>query len=178
MSILKKTEVKAEKVLFASRWILAPFFFGLIVALFLLLIKFAMKLFDTTVGLLGLGGLDPITTEALIVSTLSMVDMALIGSLLLVIMFSGYEIFVSKIDVDHEDRPKWLGQIDFSGLKLKLIGAIIAISAIELLRTFFELQPDSDYSHIWVQVVIHATFVISGLLFAFTDKIAATTPTH
>lgn len=178
MSILKKAEVGAEKAMFASRWILAPFFFGLIGALILLLIKFVMKLVDAGSRMFVSAGETAISTEELIVATLSMVDMALIGSLLLMIMFSGYEIFVSKIDVDHEDRPKWMGQIDFSGLKLKLIGAIVAISAIELLRAFFELDPGEDYGHLLVQIAIHVVFVISGLLFAITDKIAATTPNH
>lgn len=182
---LKRVEIRVERMMFSSRWLLAPFFVGLIGALLLLLIMFMKKLAATALGLVGLLGYEAITSDQLVVNTLSLVDMALIGSLLLMIIFSGYEIFVSKIDVvDHEDRPNWMGQIDFSGLKLKLIGAIVAISAIELLREFMELQVGTEVSTqndllpILVKIAIHVTFVISGLLFAIMDKIAATTPTH
>lgn len=177
MKFLKKVEVGAEQVMFASRWILAPFFFGLILALILLLIKFTGKLMHVAGEVLGLTG--EISTQELIISTLSMVDIALIGSLLLMIIFSGYEIFVSKMDIaNHEDRPKWMGRIDFSGLKLKVIGAIVAISAIELLRSFMDLSPGDNYDHIVVKIAIHLVFVISGVLFAVMDWVAAKTPSH
>lgn len=173
MSIRKKLEVSSERLMFGSRWILAPFFYGLIIALILLLVKFGQKLFKVATELFAMSG------EELVVSTLSLVDMALIGSLLLMIIFSGYEIFVSKMDVqDHEDRPKWMGQIDFSGLKLKLIGAIVAISAIELLRSFMEMKEGAEVTPVLVKIAIHLVFVISGVLFAVMDKIAATTPSH
>ena len=116
------------------------------------------------------------------VGILALVDMSLVGSLLLMIIFSGYEIFVSKIDVgDHEDRPDWMGKVDFSGLKLKVIGAIVAISAIDLLKTFMnipaELTEENSRSILW-KVVVHMTFVVSGLIFALMDKIAGDTVKH
>jgi uncharacterized protein (TIGR00645 family) len=97
-------------------------------------------------------------------------------------LLSGYEIFISKIDLgDHEDRPEWMGKVNFSGLKLKVIGAIVAISAIELLKTFMNLPAtlSNEQSNLvmW-KVIIHLTFVVSGLIFAYMDKVAGDTKHH
>ena len=117
-----------ERLLFSSRWLLAPFYVGLVLAIVLLLIKFVREL----VGLIPLamhGG-----TGETIVGILSLVDLALVANLLLIIIFAGYENFVSKIHTgNNEDRPEWMGHVDFSDLKIKLIGSIVAISGIELL---------------------------------------------
>ena len=98
------------------------------------------------------------------------------------IIFSGYEIFVSKIDVaDHKDRPEWMGKLDFSGLKLKVISAIVAISAIDLLKTFMNMPEqmlEGDVNNVKWKVVVHMAFVISGVLFAVMDKVAADTKRH
>ena len=114
-----------------------------------------------------------------IVSILALVDIALVGSLLLMIIFSGYEIFVSKIDVaNHKDRPDWMGKVNFSGLKLKVIGAIVAISAIDLLKTFMNLSDSinpNEIDTIFWKLALHMAFVISGVLFAVMDKIASMT---
>ncbi len=117
-----------------------------------------------------------------IIGILALIDMSLVGSLLLMVIFSGYEIFVSKIDVaDHKDRPDWMGKVDFSGLKLKVIGAIVAISAIHLLRVFLnvpdEISDVESNSILW-KVVIHMAFVVSGVLFAIMDKVAGDTVRH
>ena len=98
------------------------------------------------------------------------------------IIFSGYEIFVSKIDVaEHHDRPNWMGKVDFGGLKLKVIGAIVAISAIDLLKTFMTIPdsptPENTEMFLW-KVIIHMAFVLSGVLFAVMDRIASETKTH
>ena len=117
-----------------------------------------------------------------IVGILALVDMALVGSLLLMIIFSGYEIFVSKIHVaDEEDRPAWMGKVDFSGLKLKVIGAIVAISAIDLLKTFMNISDgmtESSTDALMWKVIVHLTFVVSGVLFAVMDWIAGNTKKH
>ena len=119
---------------------------------------------------------------AIIIGILTLVDMALVGSLLLMIIFSGYEIFISKIDVaDHEDRPDWMGKMDFGGLKLKVIGAIVAISAIDLLKTFMEIpdNPTEGNSEMFLwKVTFHMAFVLSGVLFALMDRISAETKSH
>lgn len=165
-----------ESTIFTSRWLLAPFFLGLVFSIVLLFIKFAQEFWHLTAEVL-------VSSEAdVIIGILALVDMALVGSLLLMIIFSGYEIFVSKIDVaNHEDRPDWMGKVDFSGLKLKVIGAIVAISAIDLLKVFMnipeELSAAESNAILW-KVVLHMAFVVSGVLFAVMDKVAGDTNKH
>jgi len=155
-----------ESMLFRSRWLLAPFFFGLVVAIAALLVKFAKDLLILLGSLLGLSGSE------LIVSILTLVDTALIASLLLIIAFAGYENFVSRIGVgEHEDRPAWMGKVGFADLKIKLMGAIVAISAVELLKGFINVDQYTTEQLAW-KVGIHITFVVSGVLFAVTDRIA------
>lgn len=161
-----KFESAMESVLFRSRWLLAPFFFGLVVAIAALLVKFAKDLLILLGSLLGLSGSE------LIVSILTLVDTALIASLLLIIAFAGYENFVSRIGVgEHEDRPAWMGKVGFADLKIKLMGAIVAISAVELLKGFINVDQYTTEQLAW-KVGIHITFVVSGVLFAVTDRIA------
>lgn len=167
---MEKIESGIEQLVFKSRWLLAPLFIGLIGGIVLLLVKFFQELAHLLQVVVG------VTESEVVVGILSLVDMALVGSLLLMIIFSGYEIFVSKIDVgDHEDKPDWMGKVDFSGLKLKVISAIVAISAIELLKSLVGLSQGtkniSETTMMW-QMAIHSTFVLSGLIFALTDYIA------
>ena len=174
--MFKRTEIVLESVIFRSRWLLAPFYLGLIISILLLFVKFAQELWHLSTHVLHSSEGD------MIVGILALVDMSLVGSLLMMIIFSGYEIFISKIDVaDHEDRPEWMGKVDFSGLKLKVIGAIVAISAIDLLKTFMnipaELTDLETRSLLW-KSVIHMVFVISGLCFALMDKVAGDTVKH
>lgn len=152
-----------EKLIFASRWILAPFFLGLLVAMVVLLFKFLKELLDLVLNIFTTSEYD------VVISILTLVDTALIAVLLLIIVFSGYESFVSKINTsDHEDRPAWMGKVGFADLKLKLIGAIVAISAVELLKAFLVSQNYTDNELAW-KVGIHFTFVLSGVFFAITD---------
>ena len=155
-----------ESAIFASRWILAPFFVGLIIGMLVLLVKFGKELVSLLMGVLGLYEHDTI------ISILTLVDTALLAVLLLIIVFSGYENFVSKLNVgDHEDRPAWMGKVGFSGLKMKLISAIVAISAVELLKAFLVSNTMTGEQIGW-KIAIHLTFVVSGLLFAASDWIS------
>ncbi|MBT3511062.1 MAG: TIGR00645 family protein [Nitrospina sp.] len=171
-----KIEQLLEKFIFNSRWLLAPFFIGLVISIALLFVKFAQELSHLTTHVID-------TPESeVIIGVLALIDITLIGSLLLMIIFSGYEIFVSKIDVgEHSDRPDWMGKVDFSGLKLKVIGAIVAISAIHLLKTFMEIPDEPSAANVemftW-KVVIHMAFVLSGVFFALMDRIASGTADH
>jgi uncharacterized protein (TIGR00645 family) len=114
----------------------------------------------------------------MIISILNLVDEALIAALLLIIGFSGYENFVSKIDTGvNEDRPAWMGKVGFSDLKIKLMGAIVAISAVEVLKAFINLDAFTREQLAW-RVGIHLTFVVSGVLFAITDRIAEGKGSH
>jgi uncharacterized protein (TIGR00645 family) len=162
---MSRVEAVLESLVFRSRWLLAPFFVGLILAIIALLVKFLKQLWALAIGVFSL------TSDEMIINILTLVDSALIAALLLIIGFSGYENFVSKIGTgDHEDRPAWMGKVGFSDLKIKLIGAIVAISAIELLKAFINLDEFTWYQLSW-KVGIHVTFVVSGVLFAITDRI-------
>ena len=174
--MFKRTETLLESTIFRSRWLLAPFYLGLVFSIILLFVKFAQELWHLSTHVFT-------ATEAdMIVGILALVDMSLVGSLLLMIIFSGYEIFISKIDVaDHEDRPDWMGKVDFSGLKLKVIGAIVAISAIDLLKTFMNIPDeltDMETKSLMWKSLIHMAFVFSGLCFALMDKVAGDTVKH
>ena len=108
----------------------------------------------------------------LIIWILTLIDLSLAGNLLLIVIFSGYENFVSKMAVgEHEDKPAWMGKVDFGGLKLKLVASIVAISAIQLLKTFMDIRHVNEQEAFW-QVVVHLTFVVSGVLLAAMDWIA------
>jgi uncharacterized protein (TIGR00645 family) len=169
---LKKIELALEHFMFNSRWLLVPFYLGLIAAVGLLLVKFS-KAFMALLPIVfnGDGG-------AALLGILTLVDITLVANLLLIIIFAGYENFVSKIDTgDNEDRPEWMGHVGFSDLKLKLIGSIVAISGIELLKYFINVkevlaESNGNYQLAWL-VGIHLTLVFSGVMFALMDRIAA-----
>ncbi len=168
-------ELWLETGLFQSRWLMAPFYVGLVVALAALLVVF----FNEAIH--ELSHIFTMTPNQAILMVLSLIDLSLAGNLLLIVIFSGYENFVSKIDTaNDEDRPGWMGTVDFSGLKMKLIASIVAISAIALLRAFMELaegQEIDDRVLMWL-VVIHVTFVVSGVLLALMDWLAAKVDKH
>jgi uncharacterized protein (TIGR00645 family) len=161
-----------EAILFKSRWLLAPFYLGLVLSLVLLLGAFIAELMHFMPQLLDLTHIDP---EQVILAVLSLIDLSLAGNLVVIVIFSGYENFVSKINTENaEDRPSWMGTLDFSGLKMKLIGSIVAISAISLLRAFMTLTEDTaplDERKLMWMLILHLTFVGSGLMFAIMDYI-------
>lgn len=172
----RRLEVGFEWVLFASRWLLAPFYLGMTLALVALLVVFARELVTE------LAHLGTMNANQVILLALSLIDLSLTGNLLLIVIFAGYENFVSRIHVgEHEDRPSWMGTVDFSDLKIKLIASIVAISAIALLRAFLPLG-DSKVAvyqvHLGWMVAIHLTFVISGVLMAVMDLIASKAGDH
>lgn len=165
-SPLKRAESWLESMLFASRWLLAPFYLGLALSLFVLLIKFVAELAHIAAHAFTA------TESEVILGVLALVDLALTGSLLVIVIFSGYENFVSRIDHgDHKDWPEWMGKIDFSALKLKLLSSIVAISAIQLLKQFMSINKVSDRDIMWL-VIVHVVFVVSSVLLALSDRIA------
>ena len=115
-------------------------------------------------------------SEQVILTVLTLIDLSLAGNLVLIVIFSGYENFVSKINIaGHEDRPSWMGTLDFSGLKIKLVGSIVAISAISLLRAFMTITQGTgplETDRIFWLVMLHLTFITSGVLFAIMDWVA------
>ena len=155
-----------EKFLFASRWLLAPLYLGLVLGLVALLVKAGQHLFELATHMLS----D--SESEIILALLGMIDLTLTGSLVIIVIFSGYENFVSRIDASqHPDWPEWMAKIDFTGLKLKLLSSIVAISAIQLLRAFMNIQHTSDRDLAWY-VGIHLTFVVSGLVLAISDRVS------
>lgn len=166
---MREIEKGFEHVLFASRWLLAPIYLGLIGALLVLLYKFLKNLWLLITSLQDTASKD----ADIIIGVLSLVDVSLVMNLLVIIILSGYENFVSKMEDlhGHEDRPDWMGHIGFSDLKIKLIGSIVAISGIELLKAFMAVDNLSERHMMWM-VGIHLTFVISGVLYAVMDKIS------
>jgi uncharacterized protein (TIGR00645 family) len=164
--LLERLELGLEALLFASRWLLAPFYLGLALSILVLLIKFIEEFIHIA------GNAFQATEADIIVGVLSLVDLTLTGSLLVIVIFSGYENFVSKIDHSkHRDWPEWMGTIDFTALKLKLLSSIVAISAIQLLKQFMAVKTASDRDLFWY-VVIHLAFVGSSVLLALSDRIS------
>jgi uncharacterized protein (TIGR00645 family) len=178
----ERIEHGGERFLFASRWILAPLYVGMIVALIAVGIKFFQELWHLVTHLVGFTG------DEVIGSILALIDLALLANLVLIVIFAGYENFVSKIAAARrsEDRPRWMGHVDFSGLKMKLIGSIVAISAIGLLGDFTKLEEPGahlDEPLLMWRVILHLTFVLSGVLFAIMDwlgekRLVLTKQTH
>ena len=164
-------EQRLESGLFATRWLLAPIYFGLVVALAIILFKFFEQLWYLVTNL---GSEKYAEADSLMVAILTLVDIALLANLILIVIFAGYENFESRLSVadDHVDKPAWMGHVDFSGLKIKLIGSLVAISAILLLKDFVNIgnpKEAVDYTAIRWQIAIHITFVFSGLIFAIMD---------
>jgi uncharacterized protein (TIGR00645 family) len=155
-----------EQTIFASRWLMAPFYLGLIVALILLLAEFARRAFDLVSDSLSAQQAN------IIIGILSLIDLSLMANLVIMVMFAGYENFVSKLDIDeHKDRPDWMGHVGFGDLKLKLMTSIVAISAIHVLEAFMNLDHLDNRTLAWT-VGIHMTFIISGILLATMERIS------
>lgn len=164
----KRLEIAFERTLFAMRWLMAPVYLGLALMLVMLMVVFLRDLGHY------LSIVFELKTEDAILAALTLIDLTLVGNLVLIVLFSGYENFVSKFDLEGvEDRPTWMGKIDFSGLKIKLIGSIVAISGIHLLKKFMEIGREGLAPHVvedlrWL-VIIHLAFVVSGVLLAAMD---------
>lgn len=168
-----KIEHGVEHVLFSARWLLAPFYIGLTLALLMLMIKFGQSFWDFAKHVLDTDN------HHVTLGILGLLDMTLLGNLILIVIFAGYENFVSKIGaaVNSKDRPHWMGQVDYSGLKIKLIGSLVAISVIELLKDFMDANAGVSEGLKW-RIGIHVTFVVSGVLFALMDYIAEARSPH
>jgi uncharacterized protein (TIGR00645 family) len=176
-----------ERLLFSSRWILAPVYLGLSLALVALGITFFVEVFNVFSHVFenivahapgaahAVEAADGTVRNAeaeLVLSLLAMVDLVLVGSLIVMVMFSGYENFVSKLDIDADtEKLGWLGKLDANSLKLKVASSIVAISSIHLLRAFMDARETPNDKLMWY-VIIHLTFVVSALLMGVLDRIA------
>ncbi len=156
-----------ERLIFASRWLMVPFYLGLVVTLAVMMVKFLQELVHFVPQVLELKETDVILT------VLTLLDLALAASLVLMVILSGYENFVGRIEsASDEERPAWMGTLDFGGLKLKLIASIVAISGIDLLKAFMNNGSGSGDGLMWL-VVTHMAFVTSGVLLALMDYLTA-----
>jgi uncharacterized protein (TIGR00645 family) len=160
-------ERSIERLFFASRWLLAPVYLGLSVALVVLGIKFFAELWHALTHVMALSEAE------VVLSLLALVDLSLVAGLIVMVMFSGYENFVSKIDVEGGgDKLGWLGKLDAGTLKLKVAASIVAISSIHLLRKFMQAEVIENDKLLWY-VIIHMTFVASAVLMGLLDRMTA-----
>lgn len=158
-------EKQFEKLMYATRWLLAPLYFGLSIAIVLLAIKFFAELWHVVPIIFSIKEVD------LILLILSLIDMALVGGLLIMIMFSGYENFVSALDLpDSEEKLSWLGKMDAASLKNKVAASIVAISSIHLLKVFMNADNVENDKIMWY-VIVHITFVASAFAMGVLDKL-------
>jgi len=161
-----------ERLLYASRWLLAPIYLGLSVALLLLAVSFFNELAH------ALRHVFELTESDVVLALLALVDLSLVAGLIVMVMLSGYENFVSKIDLDGEgDKLGWLGKLDAGSLKLKVAASIVAISSIHLLRKFMEADKVENESLMWY-VIIHLTFVASAVLMGVLDRLTTASHRH
>lgn len=153
-------------VIIHSRWLMAPFYLGLIIGLVILLYKFFIEM------VVLVGHLPTLSASDAIIGVLNLVDISLVGSLVLIVVFSGYENFVASIDAgDQTAWPEWLTRVGFSSVKQKLMASIVAISAIQVLEAFMNLDKAADAARLGWQVGIFATFVAAALVLAIADRL-------
>jgi len=153
-----------ENLIYRSRWFLAPIYLGLSLAVIALGVKFFAELFHVLVQIWA------IKETELILVVLTLIDLAMVGGLLVMVMMSGYENFVSQLDVEGEEKLSWLGKMDSTSLKGKIAASIVAISSIHLLKIFMNVEHTNNDKLHWY-VIIHLTFVVSAFAMGFLDKL-------
>jgi uncharacterized protein (TIGR00645 family) len=160
-------ERQIETLIFVSRWILAPFYLGLIICLLLLLVHFFRQLVEFIVHVRT-------ATEAdVTLGVLALIDITFTANLVIIVIFSGYENFVSRIDTGEGDKPEWMAKVDFGGLKQKLMTSIVAISAIQVLKAFMNLDKNVDSTVLAWLVGIHVLFLGSLIALGIVDRLEA-----
>jgi uncharacterized protein (TIGR00645 family) len=166
-----------NRLIFASRWLQAPLYAGLIVAQCVYVYQFLVELWHLVTVAFGHaapaahGAVAASTSEAIMLSVLGLIDVVMIANLLIMVIIGGYETFVSRLDLDdHPDQPEWLSHVNAGVLKVKLATALIGISSIHLLKSFIEADRRPEQAMLW-QVIIHVTFVFSAFALAWTDRV-------
>ncbi|MGI9284891.1 MAG: TIGR00645 family protein [Pseudomonadales bacterium] len=162
---MEKLEALIETSMYRSRWLLAPIYLGLSFALLALGVKFFQEVFHMLPNILAMKEAD------MVLVVLSLIDMAMVGGLIVMVMMSGYENFVSQLDVDEdEEKLSWLGTMDASSLKMKIAASIVAISSIHLLKVFMDVKNIDNDKLLWY-VIIHLTFVLSAFAMGGLDQL-------
>jgi len=161
----KSFEEIFEQALFRSRWLMAPFYVGLVIAMVVLLVTFGKEVAEETGKVISF----ELEENTVVLWLLTLIDMTLAGNLTLMVIFAGYENFVSKLDLEgNPDKPVWMGKVDFSNMKLKLIASIIAISVIHLLKSFMSIETVDKGNLQWL-MMLHGVFLVSGIILAAMD---------
>ncbi|MCK4493749.1 MAG: TIGR00645 family protein [Methylococcales bacterium] len=165
MDLKTKIEHTSERLMYNSRWILAPIYMGLSLALIALAVKFFQEMFHFLPHILTISEGD------LILKILSLIDLVLVGGMLVIVMFSGYENFVSEMDIGEKaEKLEWLGTHDYGSLKMKVAASVVAISSIHLLKVFMNIENIANDKLLWY-VIIHLAMVISAFIMGYLDKI-------
>lgn len=155
-----------EWLVFMSRWLLVPLYLGLALLLPVFIVKTGQELWHIATMVFAAEESD------FILAVLALIDLVLVANLLVMIVISGYETFVSRIDLaDNVDKPSWLGKLDAGTLKIKVAASIVAISSIHLLKAFMNILHYGNDKIMWM-VIIHLAFVVSALLLAYVDRVA------
>ena len=156
-----------ERTLIAARWLLAPLYLGLALLLMLFIVQFFQDLWHATLGVVEA------THAQLVIEALGMVDLALVASLIVMVMLSSYENYLSRLDLESVSAQLgWLAKLDAGSVKVKVAVAIVVISAIDLLQAFLEIEDISNDKLLW-RVIVHLTFVTSALALAWLDRLTA-----
>ena len=160
-----KVETVFEKFIFASRWLQAPLYAGLIVGGVLYAYKFLIELIHLCATI------NEITETALMLGVLTLVDITMVANLIIMVIIGGYTTFVSRLDIDkHEDKPEWLQKIDAGTLKIKLSGSLVGVSGIHLLQVFINIKNHESEQIMWL-VIIHVVFLLSSIMLAYSEKL-------
>ncbi len=169
---MKTIETNFEKIIFASRWVQAPIYGGLIIGAILYSYKFTIELIHLSSNIVT------ISEEFLMLGILTLVDISMVLNLLIMVIIGGYATFVSRMNLEnHEDRPDWLQKIDAGTLKVKLAGALVGISGIHLLKSFINIS-NKELEQVKWQIIIHVIFLVSTLMLAYTEKILHSSHKH
>lgn len=160
-----KAESYLERIIFASRWLQAPLYGGLIIGGILYAYKFIIELVHLCMHI------NTITETVLMLGVLTLVDITMVANLLIMVIIGGYSTFVSRLDIEkHEDKPEWLQKVDAGTLKVKLAGSLVGVSGIHLLQIFINIE-NKNPDHVMWQVIIHVVFLISSIALAYTESI-------
>ncbi|MEQ1681421.1 MAG: TIGR00645 family protein [Nitrospira sp.] len=164
-SASNQVEATFESIIFASRWIQAPLYGGLIVAELLYAYKFLLELWEMVLHI------NKMDETVFMLGVLGLIDVTMVANLLTMVIIGGYATFVSKLDLEqHPDRPEWLTHVDPGTIKIKLAASLIGISSIHLLKGFVDVANENP-EHLKWKIFIHMTFLASAILLAWTDKI-------
>lgn len=167
---MKSLEVLVERIILSSRWLLVAFYLGLVAALAVYAFSFGYKFLKVA------GGVFELDDAQMILAMLGLIDAALVASLIVMVMISGYENFVSRFD-EGEDEVSFLGKLDSGSLKIKVASSIVAISSIHLLQVFLNVEQYTDTRIMWL-TLMHLAFVVSAVMLGFLETLMGKAKAH